>query len=284
MQSPTAIPSNKNNAFDPTNIGGAGSQITSAIRDVATVQSGITVSNIKEGFDYAKLENARKLINGQEYILNTQLGYISLNQRLNNDEVLAVAFQYTLGGKVYQVGEFANDGVDATNVTTNTSGQVTTVVNSNLILKLLKSSITNVNQPVWDLMMKNIYDTGAYNLSQEDFKLNIFYNEASPLNYITPVGSTAFPTPGANEDPLNETPLLRVFSLDKLNFNNDPQTNGDGFFDYVEGITVLSQSGRIIFPSAEPFGEYLFNKLSLNNSEDYNSTSTYNENQAKVCL
>lgn len=278
---PTAFPSNKNNAFDPTNIGGVGSQITSAIRDVATVQTGITVSNIKEGFDYAKLENARKLINGQEYILNTQLGYISLNQRLNNDEVLAVAFQYTLGGKVYQVGEFANDGVDATNVTTNGSGQVTSVVNSNLILKLLKSSITNVNQPVWNLMMKNIYDTGAYNLSQDDFKLNIFYNEASPLNYITPVGSTAFPAPGTNEDPLNETPLLRVFSLDKLNFNNDPQINGDGFFDYVEGITVLSQSGRIIFPSAEPFGEYLFNKLSLNNSEDYNSTTTYNENQSK---
>ncbi|WP_445737536.1 T9SS outer membrane translocon Sov/SprA [Mariniflexile sp.] len=278
---PTAFPNNKNNAFDPTNIGGAGSQITTAIRDVATVQAGITVPNVREGFDYAKLENARKLINGQEYVLNTQLGYISLNQRLNNDEVLAVAFQYTLGGQVYQVGEFANDGVDATNVTTNGSGQVTSVVNSNLILKMLKSSITNVNQPVWDLMMKNIYDTGAYNLSQDDFKLNIFYNEASPLNYIKPVGSTPFPPPGTNEDPLQETPLLRVFSLDKLNFNNDPQSKGDGFFDYVEGITVLSQSGKIIFPNAEPFGEYLFNKLSINNSEDYNTTSTYNENQAK---
>lgn len=278
---PTAYPNNENNAFDPTNVGGAGSQLTDAIRDVATVQNGITVPNVREGFDYAKLENARKLINGQEYILNTQLGYISLNQRLNNDEVLAVAFQYTLGGQVYQVGEFANDGVDATNVTTNGSGQVTNVVNSNLILKLLKSSITNVTQPVWDLMMKNIYDTGAYNLSSDDFKLNIFYNEASPLNYIKPVGSTAFPTPGPNEDPLQETPLLRVFNLDKLNFNNDPQSNGDGFFDYVEGITVLSQSGKIIFPSAEPFGEYLFNKLSLNASEDYDNNATYNENQVK---
>lgn len=276
-----AIPSNNNNDFDPTNIGGAGSQLTLAIRDIATVSSGILVNNVNEGFDYAKLENARKLINGQEYILNTQLGYISLNQRLNNDEVLAIAFQYTLGGKVYQVGEFANDGVDATNVTTNGSGQVTSVVNSNLILKLLKSSVTDINQPVWDLMMKNIYDTGAYNLSQEDFKLNIFYNEASPLNFISPVGTTAFPPPGPNDDPLQETPLLRLFSLDKLNFNNDPQSKGDGFFDYVEGITVLSQSGKIIFPSAEPFGEYLFNKLSLNPSENYDNDLTYNENQSK---
>ena len=31
-------------------------------------------------------------------------------------------------------------------------------------------------------------------------------------------------------------------------------TSGDGFFDFVEGITVLSQNGQIIFPNAEPFG------------------------------
>ncbi|MGE5944673.1 MAG: cell surface protein SprA, partial [Flavobacteriales bacterium] len=275
---PGAFPNNKNNGLDPTNIGGAGSQITNAIRDIATVQTGILVSNSKEGFDYAKLENARKLIEGQEYIVNKDLGYISLNQRLNNDEVLAVAFQYTIGGQVYQVGEFANDGIDATNVTTNGSGQVTNVVNSSLVLKMLKSSITNVTQPVWDLMMKNIYDTGAYNLSQEDFKLNIFYTEASPLNYITPVGSTPFPPPSGNEKPIEESTLLRVFNLDKLNFNNDPQINGDGFFDFVPGITVLTQNGKIIFPNAEPFGEYLFNRLGGGN---YDDPGSYNENQAK---
>jgi len=275
---PGAFPNNENNALNPTNIGGGGSQLTNAIRDIATVQSGISVPNSREGFDYAKLENARKLVEGQEYILNKDLGYISLNQRLNNDEVLAVAFQYTIGGQVYQVGEFANDGVDATNVTTNGSGQVTNVVNSSLVLKMLKSSITNVTQPVWDLMMKNIYDTGAYNLSQEDFKLNIFYTEASPLNYITPVGSTPFPPPTGNEKTIEESPLLRLFNLDKLNFNNDPQTNGDGFFDFVQGITVLPQNGKIIFPNAEPFGEYLFNRLGGGN---YDDPLSYNENQAK---
>lgn len=286
---PGAYPDNKNNAFDPTNIGGAGSQLTSSIRDVANVQSSIIVPNINEGYDYAKLENARKLITGQEYTLNTQLGYISLNQRLNNDEVLAVSYQYTLGGKVFQVGEFANDGVDATDVTTNTTGQVTNVINSNLVVKLLKSSITSVTQPVWNLMMKNIYDTGAYNLSSEDFKFNIFYNESSLLNYIKPVGASfdvdvnGNPITGStSEDELiQKTPLLQIFNLDKLNYNNDPQTKGDGFFDYVEGITIISESGKIIFPSAEPFGEFLFNKLSVGGSEDYNNNVTYNENQAK---
>lgn len=276
-----AFPNNSNNDFNPNNIGGAGSQLTQAIRDIATVKSGILVSGVNEGFDYANLENARKLTEGQEFILNRDLGYISLNQRLNNDEVLAVAFQFTVGGQVYQVGEFANDGVDATDVTTNGQGQVTQVVNTNLILKLLKSSITNVELPVWDLMMKNIYDTGAYNLSQDDFKLNIFYNEASPLNFINPVGTTSFPAPGPNEDPLNETPLLRVFNLDRLNFNNDPQLKGDGFFDFVPGLTVIPQTGKIIFPSAEPFGEYLFNELALNPSEDYTDPNTYNANQEK---
>lgn len=282
------LPRNDNNAFDPTDIGGAGSQITEAIRDVATVQSGFSGVSVREGFDYAKLENARKLIENQEYKVNKDLGYISLNQRLSNDEVLAVAFQYTKGGTVYQVGEFANDGVDATDVTTNSSGQVTSVINSNLVLKLLKSSITNVDQPVWNLMMKNIYDTGAYNISGDDFKFNIFYNEASALNFIKPVGGGGFDldingnvvtgsTP--EENLIQNIPLLRVFNLDRLNFNNDPQAKGDGFFDFVEGVTVIAQKGKIIFTTAEPFGEYLYNVLGGGTS--YGDDLLYNDNQKK---
>ncbi len=284
-----AFPNNSNNDFNPNNIGGAGSQLTQAIRDIATVKSGILVSNVNEGFDYANLENARKLTENQEFTLNRDLGYISLNQRLNNDEVLAVAFQFTIAGQVYQVGEFANDGVDATDINAN-SGQVT---NQNLVLKLLKSSITNVELPVWDLMMKNIYDTGAYNLSQDDFKLNIFYNEASPLNFINPVEGTTFPifnnfTPGNTNDDkeIVETPLLRLFNLDKLNFNNDPQSNGDGFFDFVPNITVLPQTGKIIFTKVEPFGRYLFDILDddsnpNNNDSDYEADIYTNPNQEK---
>ncbi len=279
------LPDNGNNAYDPTIIGGAGSQLTDAVRDIATVQSGILVPGVNEGFDYGKLENARKLIQGQEYNLNTQLGYISLNQRLLNDEIVAVAFQYTVGDQVYQVGEFANDGVDATDVTTDTSG-VQVVNNNNLVVKMLKSAVTNVDEPIWDLMMKNIYDTGAFQLSQEDFRLNIFYTETSPLNYITPVEGTPFPAPGPGEDLLEETPLLRVFNFDRLNFNNDPQTKGDGFFDFVPGITVFQQYGKIVFTKVEPFGRFLFDKLDIDgnpgdNEADYNDITQYNDNQTK---
>ncbi|MFD2552068.1 cell surface protein SprA [Bizionia sediminis] len=275
---PNAFPDNANNDYNPTTIG-SGSVLNNNIRDIATAQQGFGSLSavVNEGADYAKLENARKLTEGQEYTVNTQLGYISLNQRLNNDEVVAVAFQYTVGGKVYQVGEFANGGVDPTGI--DNSGPITTITNNTLVLKLLKSPITNVQQPIWDLMMKNIYDTGAYQLSQEDFKLNIFYNEASPLNFISPVAGTPFPEFEGN--PIQETTLLRLFNFDRLNFNNDPQTNGDGFFDFVPGITVLPQNGKIVFTKVEPFGNYLFKTLSLNASEDYTNTATYNANQAK---
>lgn len=283
---PGAFPSNTNNAFNPENIGAAGSQLNNQIRDIATVQNGILVPGAVEGSDFAKLENARKLIEGQEYILNPQLGYISLNQRLNNDEVLAVSFQYTVGGQVYQVGEFANNGVDATGVETDANGDVTGVNNNNLVVKLIKSPITSTTQPVWDLMMKNIYDTGAYQLSQEDFRLNIFYTETSPLNYITPVDGTTFPPFDANtpttadDSQIEETPLIRLFHLDKLNYNGDGQIGGDGFFDFVSGQTVIPENGKIIFTTVEPFGEYLFDKLALG-TENYEIATTYNENQTK---
>ncbi|WP_298899454.1 cell surface protein SprA [uncultured Psychroserpens sp.] len=343
------FPDNGNNAFDPTNIGGAGSFLSPTVRDITTAEQGI-LTTANEGFDFGKLENAKKLEQGRDYTLNPQLGYISLNQRLLNDEIVAVAFQYTIGGEVFQVGEFANDGINSTatnddndsdgipNIAdvdqdgdgtpdngTDTDGDgindqtdsdvdgdglidngpdtnadgindsfvVAEGSTQSLIVKMLKSPITDVNQPIWDLMMKNIYDTGAFQLDQEDFRLNIFYTEASPLNYIAPVDGTAFPifgnnTPFDNTDDgeILDTPLIRLFHLDRLNFNNDPQAGGDGFFDFVQGQTVLTQNGKIIFTKVEPFGRYLFDILDddgnpNNNDADYELETYTNLNQEK---
>jgi cell surface protein SprA len=70
--------------------------------------------------------------------------------------------------------------------------------------------------------------------------------------------------------------------LDKLNYNNDPQTGGDGFFDFIQGITIDSQNGRVIFTTKEPFGELLFSKLSnTGSSENYDDLGSYNPNQKK---
>ncbi len=284
-----AFPDNANNDFNPFGInGGPQSLLTPAIRDVATVAQGFGGVRVSEGIDYAILENARRL-QPNEYQLNSQLGYISLNQRLNNDEVLGVSFQFTVNGEVYQVGEFSTDGVEATG-TTGTGGVgggdpggEEIPISQNLVVKMLKSNITNVNEPVWDLMMKNIYPLGAFQLEQEDFRMNILYLDPSPLNYISPVAGTDFPEPTneMNAVDVENATLLRLFNLDRLNYNGDPQPGGDGFFDFLPGITVDTQNGRIIFTSVEPFGEYLFERLQLTGSENYNVPNSYNANQEK---
>ena len=266
-------PENGANNLNPELINDGGI-LTEDIRDISSVQSGFGMENqnFKEGIDYAVLESARKL-NENEYYLNPILGYISLNQRLSNDEVLSVAFQYTYNGKVFQVGEFANGGIAGTTISDSENQQIN---NNSLITKLLKSNLTNVEEPVWDLMMKNIYSTGAFDLSKEDFRLNILYVDPSPINYIIPIDENGWP------ENLENQVLLRTFELDKLNLYQDPVEEGDGFFDYVPGITIDPQSGRIIFPQVEPFGSFLFDILRSDDGlENYNLENTFNKNQKK---
>ena len=180
---------------------------------------------------------ARKL-DSTQYTFNRQLGYLSLNITLQPDEVLGVSYQYTLNGKVYQVGEFSQDvPVDST------SG-----VQKILFLKLLKATSPRTRLPIWNLMMKNVYTVGYGNMERQDFQFNILYEEpsAGEKRYL-PEGDQA------------GVPLLTLVNLDRLNNQNDPQP--DGVFDYIEGYTVISQQSRIMFPVLEPFGrdlEYAF--------------------------
>ena len=269
----SVYPDNSVNKLGPDEIDNG--LLTSNIRDISKSRDGFgSISNlVSEGNDYSVLENARKL-ESNEYKLNNKLGYISLTQPLNNDEILAVAFQYSVGGQVYQVGEFANDGIDATSL----SGQVgqQQISNNSLILKLLKSSVTNVNQPVWNLMMKNIYSIGS-RVTKDDFKLNIYYSNPSPLNYIQAVDQSAWP------ENINGKTLLSLFNFDNLNMNNDLENGGDGFFDFVPNITVDTNNGLVIFTSIEPFGKYLFDKLKSPQGlgENYENLASYNANQKK---
>lgn len=204
------------------------------IRNIANVNAELSqIPNFNGGVDYEKIENAR-MLNPSEYNLNAQLGYISINTSLNADEILAVAYEYTMGGQTFKVGELSTDGVTAPDA---------------LILKLLKGTNLSPRLPTWNLMMKNIYSIGSFQIDRKEFNLNVLYQNdqtGTAVNYI-PEGNIA------------NVPLLNVLNLDNLNTNNDP--GADGMFDFIEGITINSGNGRIIFPILEPFGSDLGKKI-----------------------
>jgi cell surface protein SprA len=255
-----SLPDNKANLLNPNSIGGEG--LPSSIRTVAGAASGLSLLGepLVNGLDYASLENARKLEAGLDYSFHRQLGYISLNQPLATDEVLAVSYEYTYNGSVYKVGEFSNDNQrDAS---------------SALIVKLLKSNITRVEDPIWDLMMKNIYATGAFGISANDFEFQLLYTDPSPRNFLTPA-DTAAPWP----EVFSNSTLLKIFNLDRLDAYQNRSEQGDGFFDFVDGVTVDASNGRIIFTQVEPFGEYLFDQFLGDVTEDYEIEESYNGNQ-----
>lgn len=183
--------------------------------------------------DYERIDNAVKL-NPNEYTFNPRLGFISLRSSLNPNQVLAVAYEYQVNGKLYRVGDLTNSGVNP---------------QDRMYVKMLKSSNLNVTLPIWDLMMKNVYNIGAYGVQPKDFKLNIlFFDDSTGTNInFLPVSST--------QPKLFGKPLLRVLNLDRLNSQNDPQP--DGVFDYVEGLTINSSDGRVYIPVVEPFGKSL---------------------------
>ncbi len=175
---------------------------------------------------------ARKL-QTTEYTFNPSLGFLSLNTSLNPNDVLAVAFQYEVNGKVFQVGEFANQVPPDSNTTSKV-----------IYLKLLKGTSVRPRLPFWNLMMKNVYSLGAYQVSNEDFRLDITYNDPGG-------GEKRYMPQGG----LKGIPLLKVLNLDNVNVNNDQQP--DGLYDFIPGVTIIPQNGRIIFPVKEPFGDNL---------------------------
>jgi cell surface protein SprA len=102
-------------------------------------------------------------------------------------------------------------------------------------------------------------DSRAYQVKQEDFRFNILYTDPSPLNYITEAKDAAgkpFPSNPTANNRVAETPLLKVFNLDK--FITMTRKLVVMVLTFVQGITIDSQNGRLIFTTKEPFGNYYF--------------------------
>lgn len=202
-----------------------------AARDINQTSSVLdAVPGFVGGVDYEKLESAR-LLNSSEYTVNTALGYVSLKSSLQTDQVIAVAYEYTYGGVTYQVGEFASDIQDV--------GQA-------LFVKSLKNTSNNPQQGNWDLMMKNVYYL-ASSVEKEKFRLDVKYQSDTTGVYLSYIP----------EQQVKSLPIIRLIGADRLDNNN--KANSNGYFDYVDGYTV--SNGRVFFPKAEPFGEYMYTAL-----------------------
>ena len=223
------IPSNNNGSCYKTLNGIAD------LRDIQTASyalENLTIDGktLEATKDYEVLNSAR-LLTSSEYTLNSELGYISLKSTSQSDRIVAVAFQYTKGGKTYTVGEL-----------TTTSTDTSKISSQNLIVKLLKSSLPSPqNKKLWNLTMRNVYSLGAYNIQSDNFEVQIKYHYQSDslTSYLTYIPA------------LSNKNLLRVLNLDRLNKRSNAMP--DGYFDYIPGYTVVPSTGRIIFLSTRPF-------------------------------
>ncbi len=195
--------------------------------------------NLKQITEFEKVR--ARLLNPSEYTFNDQLGFISINLNVQPDQVVGMAVEYTYNGQPYKIGEFTSDVTQGDSLNQNV-----------LFVKMLKSTTANVQLPIWDLMMKNIYAVGAANVDPKEFRFDIFYEDPGR-------GQKRFLDADDIPTQVKGLPLLQVFNLDNLNLQGDP--GADGIFDFIPGLTINLRSGRVMFPVLEPFGDYLAQRL-----------------------
>ncbi len=219
-------------------------------RNSNSINQTLESSGFSNGLDYERINGAR-LLSQEEYSVNRDLGFITLTRRLQNDEVLAVAYEYTFNGQAFKVGELSEDygNVSEENV---------------IFMKMLRPRKISIRDdqnriiPTWDLMMKNIYNLNATNVSREGFQLRVIYRD----------DRTGIDNPQLQEGiTASSKQLLEIMGLDRLNQNNDPQP--DGNFDFVEGLTINSRDGLILFPFLEPLNHPLRREFQIDNNTDF---------------
>lgn len=190
-----------------------------------------------------------------DYILHAETGYITFKTAINEQDIIAVAYRQERG-----VGSSADDFIYGEFLApgdTNTTQR--------LILKMVKPRNLQPGFKVaWSLMLKNIYPLGPRNIKPEGFEFDI-KREIEGQEPASEVGTTRF---------------LNAFGLDLLNASSNPPS--DNIFDYRPGITILPETGEVIFPNLEPFSDDLPPSLDYNTynfDEVYDTTKTFAANK-----
>lgn len=302
------FPSNQSNDIYQKLIGNSQSRELDQINNI--LQSSGGQFQMQDIRDFRKT-SARKL-SPDEYTYDPQLGFMSLNFSLRSNEVLGVAFEYTTtNGKTFQVGEFAEDVF-----TVDVSGEDQNEPRI-MFLKMIRSSQQFPRHPMWDLMMKNIYALGAFNVEQQDFKLDILYESLGSKS--NPGGDIRYIPEGEG---IRGVQLIKLLGLDRLNSSGEPYS--DGIFDFIPSDnsfavgqnqnnplpnslqsgtgygrggrntqfggntyatgqnttsfgTINPKNGRLIFPVLEPFGGHLRNQFERNGEDALADKYAYDE-------
>ena len=229
-------PSNEIDQYDPA-------EIDAQLRDGNAVPQDYLESDLMDqplqSGDY-QVGQFKKLEPGRHYDIDYALGYISLRQRIQESEALAVSFRYLASGRQQQVGDFSSE----------TGGGDNSQTGDRLVLKLLKpvnlqqpanlGQASHLNPAAWYLEMRNIYELGR-GLLPTEFILDIAYEPSGRAATRTLPGITG------------QNTLIQVLGLDRL--NEDGATQPDNIFDFLPNYSVIPGDGLLIFPYLEPFGK-----------------------------
>jgi cell surface protein SprA len=192
--------------------------------------AGVDVSSLRD--QDLVVSRFKRLRRGQDFEFDQTFGYVSLNQPLNESDVLAVAYRYRRqDGTLVTVGDLGQ-GTGSGNVDEG----------PRIVLKLLRPGNLQPTDAAWDLTMRNIYRIGGRGLDAEGFELHVLYAGTGQTPQRTLPGVTIG----------QQQALLQTLGLDRL--NQDGQRGSDDLFDFLPGFTINRGTGRIIFPFREPFG------------------------------
>ncbi|MDE2731391.1 MAG: cell surface protein SprA [Bacteroidota bacterium] len=228
-------PSNDIDQYDPA-------EIDAQLRDGNAVPQDYLESDLMDqpltSSDY-QVGQFRKLEPGRHYDIDYALGYVSLRQRIQESEALAVSYRYLASGQQQQVGDFSSE----------TGGGDNSQTGDRLVLKLLKP--VNLQQPAnigqanqsnpaaWYLEMRNLYELDR-GLLPTEFILDIAHEPSGRASTRTLPGITG------------QNTLIQVLGLDRLNEDGAPKP--DNLFDFLPNYSIKPGEGILVFPYLEPFG------------------------------
>ncbi len=194
--------------------------------DVNAGYKNVDISNVTA--EEGKIETGffRQLEEGKDYTFDRYRGFIKLNQAIDDNKALAIAFA-TIEAKN-----------NPNYITIGTMSETLADSLQPVILKLIKPrSMQPSYTDTWPLMMRNVYSLGGTQIEKNGFDIRL-ENNVNGDHSIYPEGSSKT--------------YLNLLGLDRMDENGDVVEEGDEKVDLNPYIINLAD-GIMIFPVLQPF-------------------------------